>query len=172
MSSFNPWKPSFAFPLPVMVFMFFISYQTIVGFETVFLQDTKALVTIAILIGLFCVCFIPIFVASIIEKIAKVYIDEKVLVVLKFLHFSNSGLNPVVYAWRNPELARAIKKLLCWQPTREANTSVTALERGREKRMTPSTISWLKWQINDSSVLDLIGNKDDLSKNCNPVIHL
>lgn len=91
-------------------------------------KDRKALVTIAILIGVLFFCFVPFMIANVIEQVVgNTIFSVRTILVLKLLHFSNSALNPVVYALRNPEIGRTIKKIFCRQAPHNTSTNLRTL---------------------------------------------
>ncbi|XP_028409184.1 probable G-protein coupled receptor No9 isoform X2 [Dendronephthya gigantea] len=91
-------------------------------------KDTKILVTVAILIGILCVCFLPFLIVNVIVQVENLpNFNFKAVMALKFLHFCNSALNPPVYALRHPEIARTFKAMFCKASTRDVGMST----RGR-----------------------------------------
>ncbi|EDO35569.1 predicted protein, partial [Nematostella vectensis] len=67
-------------------------------------RSTKLTFTLFIVIGLFVVTWLPFFVVRfVLQECAMFCISWRFFYFTKFLHFSNSGLNPIVYGFRIPE---------------------------------------------------------------------
>ena len=77
-----------------------------------------------ILIGILCVCFLPFLITNLIVVVEKIQnFNVTALLALKFLHFSNSALNPPVYALRHPEIARTFKAMFGIRQARDVGIS-------------------------------------------------
>ncbi|KAM6931267.1 adrenoceptor beta 3a [Xenentodon cancila] len=74
-------------------------------------KEHKALKTLGIIMGTFTICWLPFFVANIVN----VFIDDKsgewYFRLLNWVGYVNSGLNPIIYC-RSPEFRAAFKNLL------------------------------------------------------------
>ncbi len=86
-------------------------------------KEHKALKTLGIIMGTFTVCWLPFFVANIINAFRKDIPSEEIFRLLNWLGYINSGLNPIIYC-RSPEFRTAFKNLLgCpWLSTQQLNT--------------------------------------------------
>ncbi|KAA8592364.1 hypothetical protein FQN60_017819 [Etheostoma spectabile] len=86
-------------------------------------KEHKALKTLGIIMGTFTVCWLPFFVANIINAFERDIPDERIFRLLNWLGYINSGLNPIIYC-RSPEFRTAFKNLLgCpWLSTMWVNT--------------------------------------------------
>ncbi|KAG7490889.1 beta-1 adrenergic receptor-like [Solea senegalensis] len=86
-------------------------------------KEHKALKTLGIIMGTFTVCWLPFFVANIINAFNKDVPPERIFRLLNWLGYINSGLNPIIYC-RSPEFRTAFKNLLCcpWLSTLRLNT--------------------------------------------------
>ncbi|XP_077571713.1 beta-1 adrenergic receptor-like [Stigmatopora nigra] len=86
-------------------------------------KEHKALKTLGIIMGTFTVCWLPFFVANIINAFDRRVPSERIFRLLNWLGYVNSGLNPIIYC-RSPEFRNAFKNLLgCpWLSTPRLNT--------------------------------------------------
>lgn len=89
----------------------------------ILVKEHKAIKTLGIIMGTFTVCWLPFFVANIINVFNREVPSEKVFRLLNWLGYINSGLNPIIYC-RSPEFRSAFKTLLgCpWLSTLQLNT--------------------------------------------------
>ncbi|XP_040897713.1 adrenoceptor beta 3a [Toxotes jaculatrix] len=89
----------------------------------ILVKEHKALKTLGIIMGTFTVCWLPFFVANIINAFNRDIPPEKVFRLLNWLGYINSGLNPIIYC-RSPEFRTAFKNLLgcLWLSTLQLNT--------------------------------------------------
>ncbi|XP_034397226.1 adrenoceptor beta 3a [Cyclopterus lumpus] len=74
-------------------------------------KEHKALKTLGIIMGTFTVCWLPFFVANIINAFERDIPSERIFRLLNWLGYINSGLNPIIYC-RSPEFRTAFKNLL------------------------------------------------------------
>ncbi|XP_068617191.1 adrenoceptor beta 3a [Brachionichthys hirsutus] len=88
----------------------------------ILVKEQKALKTLGIIMGTFTVCWLPFFVANIVNAFYRGVPSERVFRLLNWLGYVNSGLNPIIYC-RSPEFRTAFKNLLgCpWVSTVELN---------------------------------------------------
>lgn len=77
----------------------------------ILVKEHKALKTLGIIMGVFTVCWLPFFVANIINSFNKEVPDKKLFRLLNWLGYINSGLNPIIYC-RTPEFRTAFKNLM------------------------------------------------------------
>lgn len=101
-------------------------------------REQKALKTLGIIMGTFTVCWLPFFVANIINAFDRSIPSERIFRLLNWLGYINSGLNPLIYC-RSPEFRTAFKNLLgCpWLSTLWLNTF------SKELRTRCSCFLWL-----------------------------
>ncbi|CAL8247635.1 unnamed protein product [Merluccius merluccius] len=85
-------------------------------------KEHKALKTLGIIMGTFTLCWLPFFVANIINVFNRNVPSVEVFRLLNWLGYVNSGLNPIIYC-RSPEFRAAFKNLLgCpWLTTQRFN---------------------------------------------------
>ncbi|XP_042344870.1 adrenoceptor beta 3a [Plectropomus leopardus] len=74
-------------------------------------KEHKAIKTLGIIMGTFTVCWLPFFVANIINAFERDIPSERIFRLLNWLGYINSGLNPIIYC-RSPEFRTAFKNLL------------------------------------------------------------
>lgn len=79
-------------------------------------RDMRIAVTIALVIGFFVIAWLPFFVVQLLlvfcSECAPRIFDSKLLLANKFMHYSNSAVNPIVYAVKIPEFRRAFQQLV------------------------------------------------------------
>ena len=78
-----------------------------------FEKELKATKTISLVIGAFLVCWSPFFVLSILSKYCtQCTISFEVVIIVKWLHYANSALNPIIYSMHNREFRAALHVIL------------------------------------------------------------
>lgn len=106
-------------------------------------RDMRIAVTIALVIGFFVIAWLPFFIVQLLlvfcEKCQPgIYSRTEILLFLKFMHYSNSAVNPIVYAVKIPEFRRAFKQLvsvcLCCCTNQSNPRSVTEIVSGTDMR--------------------------------------
>lgn len=80
-------------------------------------QEMRLAGMIAIVIALFLSCWFPFFLLNILFNYCRpphceIMIMRRSVPYVKFLHYSNSMMNPVVYAYRNSDYREAFRSLL------------------------------------------------------------
>ena len=103
-------------------------------------RELRVASTVALVTGLFIVAWLPFFVVTVvatydIERLPEPPGLYRLTAFVKALHYANSGLNPIVYGYRNPEMRRTMKSIArrCFQrnvPGR-LRRRLTASERPR-----------------------------------------
>ncbi|XP_053480378.1 adrenoceptor beta 3a [Ictalurus furcatus] len=74
-------------------------------------KEHKALKTLGIIMGCFTLCWLPFFVANIIDTYNRTLIPSNIFRLLNWLGYINSGLNPIIYC-RSKEFRTSFKSLL------------------------------------------------------------
>ena len=80
-------------------------------------QEMRLAGMIAIVIALFVACWFPFFLLNILYAYCQAPMCDRVIMsksipLVKFLHYSNSMMNPIVYAYRNSDYRKSFKNLL------------------------------------------------------------
>ena len=71
--------------------------------------------TILIVIGLFVVAWTPFIVLGILSVYCRTCTflwDTRITMATKLLHYSNSAVNPIIYAFRNSQFQRSFQAIL------------------------------------------------------------
>ncbi|XP_033102955.1 beta-2 adrenergic receptor-like [Anneissia japonica] len=87
------------------------------GNRTNMARERKAAKTLGIIMGVFIACWLPFFIANIIDPFCNRCISPKLFDVFVWLGYVNSTLNPLIYA-QNSEFRRAYKYILGCYPCR------------------------------------------------------
>jgi len=75
--------------------------------------SVKLTCTVLIVIGLFMIAWLPFFIVRfILDDCQKYCIPWRLFFFTKILHFSNSGINPVIYGLRIPEYRKFLTQIL------------------------------------------------------------
>ncbi|XP_019615964.1 PREDICTED: D(4) dopamine receptor-like [Branchiostoma belcheri] len=82
-------------------------------------REQKAINVMKIVIGVFLFCWLPFFVANVLQACQSCQVSPTMFSVLTWLGYVNSAVNPVIYTIFNPEFKKAFKKILfCREPSR------------------------------------------------------
>lgn len=84
-------------------------------FRKAFVADLKAAKTLAIVMGSFIVCWSPFIVMNTVSASCKECIDTSMATTAKWLHYSNSAMNPIIYTVMNRAFRDAFRKIMCRQ---------------------------------------------------------
>ncbi|XP_077099594.1 adrenoceptor beta 3b [Siphateles boraxobius] len=76
-----------------------------------YVKEHKALKTLGIIMGIFILCWLPFFFCNIIKVFNPKVPSQSVLLLLNWLGYANSGLNPIIYC-HSPEYRNAFLNLL------------------------------------------------------------
>ena len=85
-------------------------------FRKAFVADLKAAKTLAIVMGSFIICWSPFIVMNIIYVTCQSCIVQPAMpTTAKWLHYSNSAMNPIIYTVMNRAFRNAFRKIMCRQ---------------------------------------------------------
>ena len=142
----------FVLPALVILTIYAIIFQTAKGTSRARVQpagtsqspvqkEAKIAATIAVITGLFVIAWLPFFVLNMIAEFCfpclPPYPDILRLVrFVKWMHYSNSMVNPLVYAYRNVEMRKTFKRLLlsCFCGQRNGHRNFPASSRTAHTR--------------------------------------
>lgn len=149
----------FALPALVILTVYAIIFQTAKGTSRARVHpertaksptqnETKIAATIAVITGLFVIAWLPFFVVNLVAQFClpclPPYPDVLRLIrFVKWMHYSNSMVNPMVYAYRNGEMRKTFKRLLlfclCCRNGGHGNfqTSYKTAQAGRSRNVVP-----------------------------------
>lgn len=104
-------------------------------------RDMRIAVTIALVIGFFVIAWLPFFTVQLLivfcESCKPRIYNTDLLLFVKYMHYSNSAINPIVYAVKIPEFRRAFKQLVCCCDS--GTPSVTEIVSGTDMRVASHT---------------------------------
>ena len=110
-------------------------------------KDVKAACVLAVIGGIFLVCWIPFFVVQTAHKFRKGIIDPVYFHIFLCLMYSNSALDPILLFSFNAEIKRALVMLLCKTLIRSRNqkggieVSMSHSNQHRASKQASETIS-------------------------------
>ena len=101
-------------------------------------SDIRAAKTLAIVMGTFILCWAPYIITLLVDVSCSDCIPQSRLLVLaqavKWLHYSNSTLNPVIYTLLNRTFRNAFKRVLCRsRMNRRAQTQIISHSTERSR---------------------------------------
>lgn len=78
-----------------------------------FRMETKAAKTLAIIVGLFILCWLPFFTMYLIRPFCDNCINDLLFSVVFWIGYCNSAINPMIYALFSKDFRFAFKRLIC-----------------------------------------------------------
>lgn len=78
-----------------------------------FRMETKAAKTLAIIVGLFILCWLPFFTMYLIRAFCTDCIQPLLFSILFWLGYCNSAVNPMIYALFSKDFRFAFKRIIC-----------------------------------------------------------
>lgn len=116
---------SFLLPLIVMLYsysrIFLAAIRQVRRIQPIrqafyFKREIKAAKTLAMVMGVFIVCWTPFFVINILVRFSRgFYVKPIMTLAIKLLHYGNSALNPVIYSSTNRDFRNKILRVLPWK---------------------------------------------------------
>ncbi|XP_023238604.1 tyramine/octopamine receptor-like [Centruroides sculpturatus] len=86
------------------------------------ITDTKAIRTLGIIMGVFCICWLPFFLMYIILPYCeRCDVSYEVRSAITWLGYFNSFFNPCIYAFLNKDFKEAFRRVLCCKKDTEMN---------------------------------------------------
>ncbi|XP_072039749.1 histamine H3 receptor-like [Amphiura filiformis] len=82
---------------------------------TEFQRHRKAAITLAVIVGMFIVCFLPYYIVTIWAAICDDCVSNTVWEIINYVLWCNSTINPFLYAVTNVHFRRNFKKFLKFQ---------------------------------------------------------
>ena len=86
------------------------------GRHNSFLKELKAAKTLAVVVGVFVICWLPFITINIIYSFCDPQycpvVKPEIILVAKWMHYANSLLNPIIYTFMHCDFRRAFKALL------------------------------------------------------------
>lgn len=76
-------------------------------------SDLKAAKTLAIVMGAFLACWSPYIISLLVLNSCITCIPVKIVEAVKWLHYSNSAVNPIIYTLLNRQFRAAFRRILC-----------------------------------------------------------
>lgn len=179
----NKWQKSysiilfttcFALPALVILTVYAIIFQTAKGTSRARVHpagatkspaqnEAKIAATIAVITGLFVIAWLPFFVVNLIAQFCMPCLPPypdvlRLIRFVKWMHYSNSMVNPLVYAYRNAEMRKTFKRLLlfclCCDGGRQGNLQMSyrTAPAGRSRKFRPENSRSNKDLRNGSSM--------------------
>ncbi|XP_058063109.1 octopamine receptor Oamb [Anopheles bellator] len=78
-----------------------------------FRMETKAAKTLAIIVGLFVLCWLPFFTMYLVRPFCGDCINELLFSVVFWIGYCNSAINPMIYALFSKDFRFAFKRIIC-----------------------------------------------------------
>lgn len=78
-----------------------------------FRMETKAAKTLAIIVGLFIICWLPFFTMYVVRAFCDNCIKPLLFSILFWLGYCNSAVNPMIYALFSKDFRFAFKQIIC-----------------------------------------------------------
>ncbi|XP_043107007.1 adrenoceptor beta 3b isoform X2 [Puntigrus tetrazona] len=103
-------------------------------------KEHKALKTLGIIMGTFILCWLPFFFLNISKVFAPSVASQNVLLLLNWLGYTNSGLNPIIYC-HSPEYRTAFLNLLGYKKLIRLNSDTVRKHLWTLSSYTKSNIS-------------------------------
>ena len=129
---------SFILPLSIMLFAYARESRMSKKRFDIELKATK---TISIVIGAFLLCWVPFYLATILGRYCPetCNVSFELVIIVKWLHYANSAVNPVIYAMHNREFRAVLRSIWCG----ESNGHALKSTENSSQRITAKSTSRL-----------------------------
>ncbi|XP_013787099.1 beta-2 adrenergic receptor-like [Limulus polyphemus] len=102
------------------------------------ITDTKAIRTLGIVMGVFCVCWLPFFLMYVILAFCKhCHLEYEWRSAITWLGYFNSSFNPCIYAFLNKEFKSAFRRVLGWRNREDSEVTfldvISSTNRGAQR---------------------------------------
>ena len=96
-----------------------------------FRVETKAAKTLAVLIGVFVLCWLPFFTLYLVRPFCDHCFSDMVFTLCFWLGYCNSAINPALYACFSQDFRTAFKRILrriscCWSASKQDSVAIVS----------------------------------------------
>lgn len=108
-------------------------------------RERKAAKTLAIITGVFVMCWLPFFIMAITMPLVDIKPHKYLFAVLLWLGYANSMLNPIIYTIFSPDFRKAFKRLIGLddRSVKQRNQRRQELQQDRSNGLETGCFVWL-----------------------------
>lgn len=126
-----------------------------------FRMETKAAKTLAIIVGLFILCWLPFFTMYLVRAFCDDCIQPLLFSILFWLGYCNSAVNPMIYALFSKDFRFAFKRIICKCFCSGPGFKQTTSRRGSD--MSQLRTAGRTPSISPSAAANSLGDESDLT---------